>query len=48
MLELAADLFGRQALTQHVLNQGESRAAWKQFAHGPTTVSTVMTVLLRM
>ncbi len=48
MLELAADLFGRQAPTQHVLNQGEPRAARKQFAPWSTTVSTVITALLRM
>lgn len=46
MLELAADLFGRQAMTQHVLNQGEPKAAWKQFAPWPTIASTVMTALL--
>lgn len=46
MLELAAYLFGRQAPTQHVLNQGEPRATRKQFAPRSTTFSAVMTALL--
>lgn len=48
MLELAADLFGRQTPTQHVLNQSESRTAWKQLVPWPVTLSTAMTALLRV
>ena len=45
-LELAADLFGRQALTQHVLNQGEPGTSWQQLALWATAYSAIMATLL--